>query len=217
MHKILTNIHEYGINIAILKILAYVLNKIIIAFYSILFRIKLKYYKCTIGSKIKINGYVFTKFSHNSSLTISDNVTINSSFRSNLSGITNACIFHTIDNGFISIGKNSGLSSCVISSKKNIIIGENVKIGTNVRIFDHDWHSLSYLDRRDKKLDKLHNKAESIKIGDDVFIGTNSIILKGVNIGKRTIIGAGSVVSIKNIPPDSLVAGNPAKIIIRKG
>jgi len=50
-------------------------------------------------------------------------------------------------------------------------------------------------------------------IGDDVFIGVNSIILKGVNIGPRTIIGAGSVVAIKNIPADSVVYGNPAKII----
>jgi acetyltransferase-like isoleucine patch superfamily enzyme len=56
--------------------------------------------------------------------------------------------------------------------------------------------------------------SEPIVIGDDVFIGANSIVLKGVNIGDRSIIGAGSVVS-KNIPADEIWAGNPIKFIKR--
>lgn len=51
-------------------------------------------------------------------------------------------------------------------------------------------------------------------IGDDVFIGTNCIILKGVTIGARSIIAAGSVVT-KSIPADCIAGGNPAKIIRR--
>ena len=67
--------------------------------------------------------------------------------------------------------------------------------------------------RRNTYEDRKFVKTNNVIIGDDVFIGTNSIILKGVRIGPRSIIGAGSVVSLKEIPPDSLVAGNPAKIL----
>ena len=59
----------------------------------------------------------------------------------------------------------------------------------------------------------MQNKKDSpIKIEDDVLIGANSIILKGVTIGKRTIIGAGSVVT-KSIPSDCVAAGNPCRVI----
>lgn len=52
-----------------------------------------------------------------------------------------------------------------------------------------------------------------IVIGDDVFIGANVIILKGTKIGERSVIGAGSVVALKDISPDSLVVGNPARVV----
>jgi len=85
-----------------------------------------------------------------------------------------------------------------------------------VRTYDHDFHSLDYLERR--SLSDVKNAASKpIVIGDDVFIGANSIILKGVKIGDRSIVGAGSVVANKEIPPDSLVMGNPAKTRRRVG
>ncbi|MNL65825.1 2,3,4,5-tetrahydropyridine-2,6-dicarboxylate N-acetyltransferase [compost metagenome] len=55
-------------------------------------------------------------------------------------------------------------------------------------------------------------KKEPIIIEQDVFIGANSIILKGVTIGARSIIGAGSIVT-KNVPADEIWGGNPAKFI----
>ena len=77
---------------------------------------------------------------------------------------------------------------------------------------DHDFHSLDK-EKRKTSDDKKYIKSEPITIEDDVFIGTNSIILKGVNIGAGTIIGAGSIVTLKNIPSGVIVSGNPAKII----
>jgi acetyltransferase-like isoleucine patch superfamily enzyme len=50
-------------------------------------------------------------------------------------------------------------------------------------------------------------------IEDDVFVGANAIILKGVHVGARSVIGAGAVVTLREIPPDSVVAGNPAGIV----
>jgi maltose O-acetyltransferase len=53
-------------------------------------------------------------------------------------------------------------------------------------------------------------------IGDDVFVGTNAMILKGTTIGARSIIGAGAVVAGLDVPPDSVVVGNPARIVANK-
>ncbi|MGD0651920.1 MAG: DapH/DapD/GlmU-related protein [Verrucomicrobiia bacterium] len=60
-------------------------------------------------------------------------------------------------------------------------------------------------------------KTAPIVVGDDVLIGVNAIILKGVTIGDRSIIGAGAVVTLKDILPDSVVAGNPARVVRTMG
>lgn len=77
---------------------------------------------------------------------------------------------------------------------------------------DSDAHSLSYVDRRESVQDMKNRIDREIVIGDDVLIGANSIILKGVHIGARSVVGAGSVVT-KDVPEDCIVAGNPAKVI----
>lgn len=108
------------------------------------------------------------------------------------------------------IGDNTGLSGVSIYCSKHINIGNNVNCGGNVSIWDTDFHPLYYSDRRTNDLSKI--KSLAISIGNDVFIGGHSIILKGVSIGDRAIIGAGSVVT-KAIPPDEIWAGNPARFI----
>ena len=128
-------------------------------------------------------------------------------------GLSNPLLLECIKDGRIEIGNNSGLSSAILSSRESIKIGDNVKIGGNVRIFDHDFHTINHLHRRNEIEDKIFVRSSPVIIEDDVFIGTNSIILKGVHIGSRSIVAAGSVVTLKIIPPDSLVAGNPAMIV----
>ena len=78
-------------------------------------------------------------------------------------------------------------------------------------IIDTDFHSLDWRDRRDGT-DIFKKKNRSIHIGNDVFIGAKSIILKGVAIGDKSIIGAGSIVS-RNVPSGEIWAGNPAVFI----
>lgn len=77
-------------------------------------------------------------------------------------------------------------------------------------MLDTDSHSLNYLLRRDANTDVPNTKP--IIIEDDVLIGARSIVLKGITIGARSIIGAGSIVT-KSIPSDCIAAGNPCKVI----
>jgi acetyltransferase-like isoleucine patch superfamily enzyme len=103
-----------------------------------------------------------------------------------------------------------GISSAAIICCKSISIGNNVKIGGNTVIYDSDFHSLNFASRRTKDSDIPEMKP--VIIEDDVFIGAHVTILKGVHIGARAIIAAGSVIT-KSIPVDETWGGNPAKRI----
>ena len=109
----------------------------------------------------------------------------------------------------LEIGDNSGFNGSLIYAANSIRIGHNVKIGGGTRIMDSDFHPLDYIARRDS-FDGM--KTSPIIIEDDVFVGTSCIIGKGVHIGARSIIAAGSVV-VKNVPSDEIWGGNPAKFI----
>lgn len=122
-------------------------------------------------------------------------------------------------NAVLTIGDNTGISSACIWAQNKIIIGNNVKIGGDCILLDSDCHNLDYLIRRDNQKEengrtKDSNTAKSkpIIIEDDVLIGTRCIVLKGVTIGARSVIGSGSVVT-KSIPQDCIAAGNPCKVI----
>lgn len=111
----------------------------------------------------------------------------------------------------IKIGDNVGMSSTCLWSHKSITIGNNVKIGGDTIILDSDCHSLNYIDRRSSD-DLIYKIDKPIIIGDDVLIGARCIVLKGVTIGARSVIGSGSVVT-KDIPADCIAAGNPCRVI----
>jgi galactoside O-acetyltransferase len=123
------------------------------------------------------------------------------------------------DEATIEIGRNTFLGGCVLSCAEKIKIGENVFIAWNVTIFDHNSHSLNYNVRRND-LPNLFNKNKTWEdvgisptiIEEDVWVGVNAIILKGIIIGKGAIVAAGAVVT-KNVPPNTLVAGNPAQVV----
>lgn len=112
----------------------------------------------------------------------------------------------------LKIGNHVNVSSVVIWAHQSIVIGNHVSIGANTIVMDSDAHSLNYIDRREPISDMKGKKNKKIKIGNDILIGTNCIILKGVSIGDRAVVGAGSVVC-KDVPADCIVAGNPAKVI----
>lgn len=117
-----------------------------------------------------------------------------------------------IAGGTLSFGNYSGISSSSIWCKNKIEIGNNVNIGAECLIIDTDFHSTSWEDRADRSQDVQNAKSAPIKIGDYVFIGARCIILKGVKIGEKTIIMAGSVVT-KDIPSNCIAGGNPCQVL----
>lgn len=114
----------------------------------------------------------------------------------------------------ISIGNRVELSNNVtIISLNKIEIGSDCLIADMVSIMDSDFHDLSPTARlsRDKRL-YSDGAIAPVIIEDNVWIGSRSIILKGVKIGRGSVIGAGSVV-VRDIPEKSLACGVPARII----
>ena len=143
-------------------------------------------------------------------LILGKKVKFNCATTFNYVGINKRCSMAIQEGALISIGENSGFSGVSLFAAKSIIIGSYVNCGGNVSIWDTDFHPLDYKERRIHNVDVITSKP--VVIGDDVFIGANSMILKGVTIGARSIVGAGSVVT-KNIPADEVWAGNPAAFI----
>lgn len=166
------------------------------------------------GKGVRFQGKTIIRTHRVGEIVLGHNVVFNSQATTNLVGLTGPNILDTFNGGRIVIGNSSGFSSVVLSSRSRIQVGNRVKVGGNVRIFDHDFHSLDPLVRC-TSADRDNVRTKCVVIEDDVFIGTNAIILKGTTIGARSIVAAGSVVFGLQVPPDSLVRGNPAQVVTR--
>lgn len=110
----------------------------------------------------------------------------------------------------VSIGQGTWINNnfSAIAEHTSIAIGKNCLIGTNVEILDSDFHGIRTSERMVSKPDW----ARPVSIGDDVFIGSNVKIMKGVSIGSGSVVANGSIV-IKDIPPNVIAGGNPAKTL----
>lgn len=102
------------------------------------------------------------------------------------------------------VGRNAVISAC-----EKIYIGKKCLISYNVSIMDHD-HNV--LDPDVPPLEGGITAGREVIIEDECFIGAQSFILKGVCLGKHSVVGANSVVT-KSFPPYSVIAGSPAKLI----
>jgi acetyltransferase-like isoleucine patch superfamily enzyme len=175
-------------------------------------RILLSFKKIKIGKDSIFTGRAYFYRYLESVISIGTGCEFDSAQFYNLIGVNNRCIVATLAaKAQLHIGNSTGFSGVRLSCWKSITIGNDCLIGTNVLITDSDWHPLDPSKR--KEYGNVPSvKIQPVKIGNNVFIGANSIILKGTEIGDNSVIGAGSVVS-GIIPPNVIAAGNPCKVI----
>lgn len=129
------------------------------------------------------------------------------------------CSFAIGKNGYVEVGDYSLINGALVMAEEKITIGKYCIISWCVGIADSDFHPIDPALRR---LDAIalnpfsgNNErpiitTKPVIICDNVWIGMNAVILKGVTIGENSIVAAGSVVS-KDVPPNTIVAGNPAR------
>lgn len=123
--------------------------------------------------------------------------------------------------GKITIGNHCLVGpNCHVGAVNEIIMGDYVSISNNVIIIDNNNHPVNPIDRKIMNSVDYSSPYRSWKyavskpiiINNNVWIGRNSIINKGVTIGENSIVAAGSVVT-KDVPPNCIVGGNPAKVV----
>lgn len=165
-----------------------------------------------LGQDIQWLGKPLISFNKKSKMKIGDGCVICSRSSQTSLGVNHPVILRTLKEGAIlEIGSNVRMSGTTICATNEIIIGNHCVIGSNVIIADTNFHSLDPIIRSSSE-DFSMAVTKPVIIGDNVFIGGGAVILKGVIIGNGAVIGASSIVT-KNIPSNSVVAGNPAKII----
>lgn len=162
------------------------------------------------GKPGHIEGRIVIRTGVKGSIQIKEGAEFRSGPQYNIIGGDTRLCLRTISDGKLTIGKNVGISNSTIVSRSEVIIDDDVMIGGSCKIYDTDFHSIFYNDRIRFPDPNINSKRIWLKQG--AFVGAHSIILKGVTIGRHSVIGAGSVVT-KNVPDGEVWAGNPAKFV----
>lgn len=177
------------------------------------FKLLMKATKVKYGKNLLLKGVPVIFNKGGAKLEIGNDVTVKSSFLSNLVGLYSRTIIVTrTSEAEIHIGNNVGISGATIYARKKILIGDNTLIGGNCKIIDNDFHPLEIEARNCDDKSKIGTKP--ISIGKNCFIGCNSLILKGTVLGDGCVVGAGTVVCGK-FEDNCVIAGNPAKVVKR--
>jgi acetyltransferase-like isoleucine patch superfamily enzyme len=170
----------------------------------------IRYRHVSFGDGVRFNGLPQLRIDRTARVSIGSGSIFTSKTSANFVGLFKRTSIYVGPGAELTIGDGDGFSGVSIYCSLRIEIGPNLNCGGNVSIWDTDFHPLDAEARRIHDVTQI--KRAPVEIGPDVFIGAQSIILKGTRIGARSILGAGSVVS-GEIPADEIWAGNPARRI----
>ena len=175
---------------------------------TFLFYRKAKLMGIKVGKGCQFYGMPVTIMQPGSRISIGSNCDFRNFSPSSPMLLNHRCVLFTLTpDAEIHIGNSCGLSGVAIGCKKKITIGNNVLVGKNTEIMDSDWHPVNSIDKYNGDISD-----KAVFIEDNVFIGMNCIILKGVHIGRNSVVGAGSIVT-KSLPANMICAGSPCRPI----
>jgi acetyltransferase-like isoleucine patch superfamily enzyme len=174
--------------------------------------------KIVYGTNLRILGRLpFFKLPRNGRVFFGDNVVLNSDIKNSNTSLTTVVKFVTGYEGIIQIGNNCDLNGICLVAYERIEIGNYCQFASSTLISDTDFHPVNpELRLRQMKGEMFPFESvnkKKVLIGNNVWVGWNCVILKGVEIEDNCIVAAGSVVLEGNYPKNSLIAGNPARVV----
>jgi len=176
---------------------------------SVLWRLEAQFKGVEFKGRCDILGRPMFSLVKGGHIVIGDGVRIFSSTRGNPLGIAQPSALRAMAAGAqLILGDGVGLSGTALCAGSSIEVGEQTIFGASAMVMDHDFHVPC---GEWGWADDCHSNARPIKIGRGVFVGARAIILKGVTIGDRAVIGAGAVLT-KDVPARHIAVGNPARI-----
>ena len=162
------------------------------------------------GRGWRLYGVPIVQRHRQSVLEIGAGCSLRSATRANPLGANHAVILCTWQAGAVlRIGEGFAMTGGSLCAAESVMIGDGVLVGANCTIIDSDFHPSDAAERR---ADPKAGKTAAVVIEDGVFIGMNSLVLKGVHLGKGSTVAAGSVVT-RDVPAGALAGGNPARVI----
>jgi acetyltransferase-like isoleucine patch superfamily enzyme len=178
----------------------------------LLWKARLRGSGVSVGRGVAVLGRPIVSMERETEIVIGDRTVLVSTSHSTALGVAHPIVLRTLASGAsIVIGADCGLSGTTICSTSRIGIGDRVLVGADVVITDTDFHAVDLVPRRYAPI-PLGETRDAVVIEDDVFVGARSVILKGVRVGKGSVVGAGSIVTT-DIPAGVVAAGNPCRVI----
>lgn len=176
--------------------------------WTLLFHVKCRLNGVDVGKGLRCTGPVMIRVHPKGKLIMGDNVVLNASFSSNPVGSSCRMIMWVGPGALLNVGSDSGISHSEIVCMNHISIGNRVKVGGGVKMYDSNFHSLDHEERSMQPDPGI--KVGKIDIGDDVFIGAHTMLLKGSILEKGAVVGAYSLVC-NRVPAFQVYGGNPCR------
>jgi len=186
--------------------------KLLTTWWQITVPMRLRAIGVELGRDVRFYGMPIVSLAKSSRISIGDRVVLCSDSRFTALGVNHPVVLRTLrPQAEILIGADTGISGGSICAALRVSLGKECLLGANVTIADTDFHAIKPDGRR------YNNNPQDIKstpvcIEDNVFIGTGAVVLKGVIVGKNSVIGACSVLTTR-LPNNSIAAGCPAKLL----